>query len=75
MGKKWEFTGILSRATTSRKLTVNLFYFIFPILALNCQSGSTAIAQLNLSRNVLEKIFSMGTSLRLHQATDMRGSM
>jgi len=42
--------------------------------SLNSHSGGTAIAQLNLSRRVFENTFSMGTSLRLHQATEMRGS-
>jgi len=52
-----------------------LIYFNFPIPALNLQSGETAMAQLNLSRSVFEKIFSIGTSFRLHQATDIRGSI
>jgi len=43
--------------------------------SLNSQSGVTAIAQLNLSRSVFEKTFSMGTSFLLHHATEIRGSM
>lgn len=50
-------------------------YFCLPTFALNSQSGRTAIAQLNLSLSVLEKTFSIGTSLRLHHATEIRGSM
>lgn len=41
----------------------------------NFHSGGTAMAQLNLSRSVLGKTLSTGTSWRLHQATEMRGSM
>jgi hypothetical protein len=33
------------------------------------------MAQLNLSLKVFAKILSMGTSHRLHQATEIRGSM
>ena len=47
----------------------------FPTSSLNCQSGGTAIAQLNLSLIVLEKIFSIGTSFRLQKATEIRGSI
>ena len=50
-------------------------YPSFAISSLNCHSGPTAIAQLNLSLIVLEKIFSMGTSFRLQNATEIRGSM
>ena len=41
----------------------------------NFQSGGTAMAQLNLSRKVRAKILSIGTSQRLHHATEIRGSM
>ena len=51
------------------------FYPSLAISPLNSQVGGTAMAQLNLSRRVFEKIFSMGTSFLLHQATEMRGSM
>mmetsp|Transcript_6553 Transcript_6553/g.11667 ORF Transcript_6553/g.11667 Transcript_6553/m.11667 type:complete len:83 (+) Transcript_6553:35-283(+) len=47
----------------------------FAISSLNCQSGGTAMDQLNLSRKVFEKTFSIGTSFRLQKATDIRGSM
>ena len=52
-----------------------VFHPIMPISALNSHAGGTAIAQLNLSRRVFENTFSMGTSFRLHQATEIRGSM
>lgn len=48
---------------------------MLPISSLNSQSGGTAMAQLNLSRIVLEKTFSIGTSFLLHHATEIRGSM
>ena len=50
-------------------------YRSLAIMALNSHSGGTAMAQLNLSRSVLEKTFSIGTSFRLHHATEIRGSM
>ena len=40
----------------------------------NLKSGATSIAQKNFVISVLLKIFSMGTSFLLHQATVMRGS-
>ena len=58
-----------------KKITDCEIYPCLAMLSLNSQSAGTAIAQLNLSRNVLEKIFSMGTSFRLHHATEIRGSM
>lgn len=41
----------------------------------NFHVGGTAIAQLNLSRKVRANILSIGTSHRLHHATEILGSM
>lgn len=41
----------------------------------NWKSGSTSMAQANFASNDLLKIFSMGTSCRLHHATVILGSM
>lgn len=42
--------------------------------AQNLKSGGASMAQWNLLSSDLLKIFSMGTSLRLHHAMVMRGS-
>ena len=67
-----------SKVDLAREILLAKSTFVYPSLAispLNSQVGGTAMAQLNLSRRVFEKIFSMGTSFLLHQATEMRGSM
>lgn len=51
--------------------------YIFQLYSMwhqNLKSGATSIAQKNFVISVLLKIFSMGTSFLLHQATVMRGS-
>ena len=65
-------TKVDSKNTPGLNFIRTVYSAIFP---LNSQSGSTAMAQLNLSRSVFEKTLSIGTSFRLHQATEIRGSM